>query len=180
MKGLSVGSYQLEVWETYSDTNGVQTTIFPSPDSVIPFTIKENITSKAGEKIKEIGFQKLVDQAVMDIGMNYVIKVNTVNSDSDATVSQQADNGKVQVTFNIPRGAKGDQGEQGVPGIQGTPGKDGAIGPRGPQGVPGQNGKDADTNAIEQALQAYVDSKMTDAYSKAKTDIEDEIANGKW
>ena len=172
---LPVGSYQLEVWEEWIDTNGEkQRSIYPSPRQTIGFNIYSNIPDLAQKEIKEIGFQDVVDQAVMNIGMNYVFKVNTIEADQKATVVQAASDGKNYVTFNIPRGEKGDKGEQG---IQGNPGKDGA---QGPQGVPGKDGKDADNNAIEKSLESYVDTKMTDIFAKAKAEVEDAVANGKY
>lgn len=123
---LPVGKYQLEIWEQWNDVDGTsQLSIYPSPQQTIPFTIYANITDQAGKEIKEIGFQDVVDQAVMNIGMNYVFKVNTIEPDHTATVVQTAADGKNYVTFNIPRGAKGDKGEQGVQGIQGVKGDPG-------------------------------------------------------
>lgn len=270
---LPVGSYQLEVWEEWIDTNGEkQRSIYPSPRQTIGFNIYSNIPDLAQKEIKEIGFQDVVDQAVMNIGMNYVFKVNTIEAGQKATVVQAASDGKNYVTFNIPRGEKGDKGEQGIQGIQGVPGrpgdrgpdgkqgpqgdpgkpfsiskvfkskaemtgdglsegdfaiiasnvndpdnaslfvwdgkefnfivdlsgatglqgpqgKDGIQGPqgnpgkdgaRGPQGVPGKDGKDADNNAIEKSLESYVDTKMTDIFAKAKAEVEDAVANGKY
>ena len=270
---LPVGTYQLEIWEEWVDASGEkQRSIYPSPRQTIGFNIYANITDQAGKEIKEIGFQDVVDQAVMNIGMNYVFKVNTIEADQKATVVQAASDGKNYVTFNIPRGAKGDTGDQGIQGIQGVKGdpgdrgpegkqgpqgnpgkpfsiskvfkskaemkgdgltegdfaiiassindpdnaslfvwdgkefnfivdlsgatglqgpagKDGIQGPkgdpgdRGPegkQGVPGQNGKDADNNAIEKSLESYVDTKMTDIFAKAKAEVEDAVANGKY
>lgn len=109
---LPVGSYQLEVWEQWTDTDGTsQLSIYPSPQQTIPFNIYANIPDQAGKEIKEIGFQDVVDQAVMNVGMNYVFKVNTIEPDQTATVVQAAADGKNYVTFNIPRGAKGDPGK---------------------------------------------------------------------
>ena len=80
--------------------------------------------------------------------------------------------------------------EQGLPGKNGENGKDGKDGKDGAQGAPGQPGKtpvkgtdywtDADKQAIQAEDQKYIDSKVSDAYAKAKTDIEDLIENGKW
>lgn len=270
---LPVGSYQLEVWEQWNDADGTsQLSIYPSPQQTIPFRIYTNIPDLAEKEIKKIGFQDVVDQAVMNIGMNYVFKVNTIEADQKATVVQAASDGKNYITLNIPRGAKGDQGDQGIQGIQGVPGrpgdrgpdgkqgpqgepgkpfsiskvfkskaemkgdglsegdfaiiassvndpdnaslfvwdgkefnfivdlsgatglqgpqgKDGIQGPQGnpgkdgaqgPQGVPGKDGKDADNNAIEKSLESYVDTKMTDIFAKAKAEVEDAVANGKY
>lgn len=111
---LPTGSYQLEVWEEWNDPDGTkQRSIYPSPSQTIPFTIYANLTDQAEKEIKSIGFQDVVDQAVMNIGMNYVFKVNTIEPDQTATVVQAAADGKNYVTFNIPRGAKGDQGNVG-------------------------------------------------------------------
>ena len=77
----------------------------------------------------------------MNIGMNYVFKVNTIEADQKATVVQAASDGKNYVTFNIPRGAKGDKGDQGIQGIQGVEGKPGDRGPEGKQGPQGNPGK---------------------------------------
>ena len=53
------------------------------------------------------------------------------------SVSQQPD-GKLQWSFGIPKGEKGDtgpKGERGAQGIQGPAGNDGAQGPTGPAGT---------------------------------------------
>lgn len=109
---LPAGQYHLEVWEEWTDANGdSQRAIYPSPNETIPFRIYSNITDLAEKEIKTIGFQDVVDQAVMNIGMNYVFKVNTIEPDQTATVVQAAADGKNYVTFNVPRGAKGDPGK---------------------------------------------------------------------
>lgn len=114
---LPVGSYQLEVWEQWTDPDGTsELSIYPSPKQTIPFTIYANIADQADEEIKKIGFQDVVDQAVMNIGMNYVFKVNTIEPDQNATVVQSAADGKNYVTFNIPRGQTGEQGFRGPAG----------------------------------------------------------------
>lgn len=111
---LPAGSYHLEVWEEWIDSNNKkQRSIYPSPQRTIDFNIYQNITDLAEKEIKTIGFQDVVDQAVMNIGMNYVFKVNTIEPDQTATVVQAAADGKNYVTFNIPRGAQGPQGPKG-------------------------------------------------------------------
>lgn len=111
---LPAGSYHLEVWEEWIDSNNAkQRSIYPSPQRTIDFTIYQNITDLAKKEIKTIGFQDVVDQAVMNIGMNYVFKVNTIEPDQTATVVQAAADGKNYVTFNIPRGAQGEKGDVG-------------------------------------------------------------------
>lgn len=139
---LPVGNYQLEVWEQWIDADGTsELSIYPSPQKTIPFTIYANVADQDEKEIKRIGFQDVVDQAVMNIGMNYVFKVNTIESDQTATVVQSAADGKNYVTFNIPRGAKGDTGDQGIQGIQGEKGDPGDRGPDGKQGPKGDPGK---------------------------------------
>ena len=114
---LPVGKYMLEVWEQWTDPDGnSQLSIYPSPQQTIPFTIYANITDQAGKEIKRIGFQDVVDQAVMNIGMNYVFKVNAIEPDQTATVVQTAADGKNYVTFNIPRGLTGERGFRGPAG----------------------------------------------------------------
>lgn len=67
---LPVGKYKLEVWETYEFNGQKETTIYPSPDANVPFTVKENITSKTGTKIKEIGIDSLVKKITDNIQVN--------------------------------------------------------------------------------------------------------------
>lgn len=154
---LPAGSYHLEVWEEWIDSNSrKQRSIYPSPQRTIDFTIYQNITDLAEKEIKTIGFQDVVDQAVMNIGMNYVFKVNTIEPDQTATVVQAAADGKNYVTFNIPRGYKGDKGDTGP------------VGPQGPQGIQGPKGDKGDTdetatNALNVANS--VDSKVTEIQS---------------
>lgn len=105
---LPAGQYHLEVWEEWIDSNSnKQRTIYPSPQRTIDFTIYQNITDLAEKEIKSIGFQDVVDQAVMDVWDNYVIKVNMIESDQTATVVQSVADGKNYVTFNVPRGDVG-------------------------------------------------------------------------
>ena len=134
---LPAGYYHLEIWEEWTDSNGTkQRSIYPSPQRTIDFTIYQNVTDLAEKEIKTIGFQDVVDQAVMNIGMNYVFKVNTIEPDQTATVVQAAADGKNYVTFNIPRGYKGDTG---------------ATGPQGPQGDKGDKGDKGDTGTVDNA-----------------------------
>lgn len=143
---LPVGQYQLEVWEQWNDPDGTkQLSIYPSPSQTIHFQIYQNIPDLAEKEIKKIGFQDVVDQAVMNIGMNYVFKVNTIEPDQTATVVQSVADGKNYVTFNIPRGP---QGPQGIQGVKGDPGDRGPQGIQGPKGDKGDKGNDAVINVI--------------------------------
>lgn len=138
---LPIGSYELEVWEQWTDDDGTsELSIYPSPKQTIPFTINANVADQAEKEIKRIGFQDVVDQAVMNIGMNYVFKVNTIEPDQTATVVQAAADGKNYVTFNIPRGVKGDTGLTGPQGPKGDTGPQGPVGPQGPKGDTGPQG----------------------------------------
>ena len=113
LKGLSSGFYKLEIWETYTDDDGKdQTGIFPSPSAFVGFTINKNIEDTAWDLVKEISFQDIVDKAVISSGQHLVVAAtNTLASDLPASVTQEFKDGKNQLTFNIPRGAKGDPGK---------------------------------------------------------------------
>ena len=114
---LPAGNYHLEIWEEWIDSNSKkQRSIYPSPQRTIDFTIYQNVTDLAEKEIKTIGFQDVVDQAVMNIGMNYVFKVNIIDPDQTATVVQAAADGKNYVTFNIPQGKTGERGFRGPDG----------------------------------------------------------------
>lgn len=57
--------YKLEIWETYTDASGKkQTSIWPAPDAQVPFEVHANIADSIGKKVKEIGFQEVVNAAV--------------------------------------------------------------------------------------------------------------------
>ena len=129
------------------------------------------------------------------------ISVTTLDAvkDATATVTASTDLTTYNVVIGIP---KGKDGKDGITPMIGSNGnwflgdKDTGLPSRGPQGLPGKNGTDGKdgktpvkgtdywTNADKQAIQAedqkYIDSKVTDAYTKAKTDIEKLIENGKW
>lgn len=113
LKGLSSGRYKLEIWETYTDDDGKdQTGIFPSPSAFVGFTINKNIEDTVWDLVKEISFQDIVDKAVISSGQHLVVAAtNTLASDLPASVTQEFKDGKNQLTFNIPRGTKGDPGK---------------------------------------------------------------------
>lgn len=78
------------------------------------------------------------------------------------SVSQQP-GGKLQWSFGIPKGEKGDtgpKGERGAQGIQGPAGNDGAQGEQGPQGIQGERGATgaAGANATITGATASVDA----------------------
>lgn len=142
LKGLASGSYKLEVWETYTDDDGKdQTGIFPSPSAFVGFTINKNIEDTAWDLVKEISFQDIVDKAVISSGQHLVVAAtNTLASDLPASVTQEFKDGKNQLTFNIPRGVKGDKGDQGIQGDKGDTGEPGPVGPKGDKGDTGPQG----------------------------------------
>ncbi|MGY0255602.1 collagen-like triple helix repeat-containing protein [Limosilactobacillus fermentum] len=146
---LPAGQYHLEVWEEWTDSNSKkQRSIYPSPQRTIDFNIYQNVTDLAEKEINRIGFQDVVDQAVMNVGMNYVFKVNTIEPDQTATVVQAAADGKNYVTFNIPRGDKGDKGDTGPTGATGLQGPQGPVGPKGDKGDQGIQGPQGPTGPV--------------------------------
>lgn len=101
--------YELEIWEIWPSDGDEEPdkTIYPTPETVAKFTIEANVTDKAGEVIKKIGFQDVVNAAVENAGLNLVINAKTVSSDEQATVEQQYEDGKNHITFSIPAGKDG-------------------------------------------------------------------------
>lgn len=139
---LNPGQYSMEVWETWTDADGDETSIYPSPTQRLTFVINANISDKAGNQIKQIGFQDVVDKAVLIAGQNLQVgDTTTLPAGDKASVKQEYENGKNILTFSIPQGADGARGPQGIPGIQGQKGDPGDRGPQGKQGVPGPAGK---------------------------------------
>lgn len=116
---LVPGQYQLEAWETFTDTDD-ETTIWPTPQSAISFTIEPNITDQAGEMINKITFQDVVNSAVTAAGLNLTVDDTvTLPAGSQARVEQKLVDGKNQFSFYIPagkQGGKGDPGDKGDPG----------------------------------------------------------------
>lgn len=146
-----------------------------------------------GKEFKYIGDLPGAQGIKGDTGLTPTLQINAVTKlapDAQPTVSYTPVKDKdgnivgYTVDYGVP------QGEQGLPGKNGENGKDGKDGKDGAQGAPGQPGKtpvkgtdywtDADKQAIQAEDQKYIDSKVSDAYAKAKTDIEDLIENGKW
>lgn len=101
--------YELEIWEIWPSEGDEEPdkTIYPTPGTVVNFTIEANVTDKSGEVIKKIGFQDVVNAAVENAGLNLVINAKTVSSDEQATVEQQYEDGKNHITFSIPAGKDG-------------------------------------------------------------------------
>ena len=142
LKGLDSGNYQLEIWESYVDSEGnTQTGIFPSPRAFVSFTINKNIEDTAWDLVKDISFQDLVNSAVVAAGQNIVVAgTNTLPAGSQASVTQKYEDGKNEFTFNIPKGQQGPKGDRGDTGPVGPQGPKGDIGPQGIQGLKGDKG----------------------------------------
>ena len=116
---LVPGQYRLEAWETYTD-NEDETTIWPTPQSSISFTIEPNITDQAGEMVNKVTFQDVVNSAVTAAGLNVTVgQTVTLPAGSQARVEQKLVDGKNQFTFYLPAGAKGAQGDKGETGETG-------------------------------------------------------------
>lgn len=201
LKGLDSGNYRLEIWESYVDSEGnMQTGIFPSPRTFVSFTINENIEDSAWNLVKDISFQDLVNTAVVAAGQNITVAAtNTLPAGSQASVTQKYEDGKNKFTFSIPEGQTGETGPMPVITIgnvatlpagsppQATISKTDngyAINLALPTGFKPQRGTDYwtddDKKSIQTEDQQYIDSKVTDAYTKAKADVEDAVANGKY
>lgn len=166
---LGPGQYQLEAWETFTDTDE-ETTIWPTPKASISFTIEPNITDKAGEVVNRVTFQDVVNSAVTAAGLNLTVgDTVTLASGSQARVEQNLVKGKNQFTFYIPTGKQGPKGDSGKDGDNGKSayevwlglGNKGteqdfmkAIkGPKGDQGNPGKDGVDG-----KSAYQIWLDA----------------------
>ena len=116
---LNPGQYQLEAWETFTDTDD-ETTIWPTPQSAISFTIEPNITDQAGEMINKITFQDVVNSAVTAAGLNLTVgDTVTLPAGSQARVEQKLVDGKNQFTFYLPAGKTGEKGNPGKDGENG-------------------------------------------------------------
>lgn len=164
---LPAGSYILEIWESYTDDDGTtQTSIYPSPDAQVPFSINANIMDKSGQLIKELGFYDLAKVAAKQAVKQLDVTISSITmapSGTQPSVSKTvSDTGQVSFALTLPKGDKGDKGDPGSPGK--TPVK----------------GVDYWTSADQQAIQDDVTKIVGDAYTKAKSDIEDEIENGTW
>ena len=106
---LPEDDYELEIWEIWPSGGDEEPdkTIYPTPETVVNFTIEANVTDKSGEVIKKIGFQDVVNAAVENAGLNLIVNAKTIGSDEQATVEQQYEDGKNYITFSIPAGKDG-------------------------------------------------------------------------
>src|SRR5699024_66409 len=98
--------YELEIWEIWpSDGNEEpDKTIYPTPETVVPFTIEANVTDKSGEIIKKIGFQDVVNAAVENAGLNLQVgNINELDVGEKPTVTQQYKDGKNILSFSFPK-----------------------------------------------------------------------------
>ena len=169
---LDPGQYRLEAWETFTDQDD-ETTIWPTPQSSISFTIEANITDQLGEMVKQVNFQDVVNSAVTAAGLNVTVgQTVTLPAGSQARVEQKLVDGKNQFTFYLPAGAKGAQGDKGETGETGKSAYQvwidlGNAGTKadflqalkGDKGDPGKDGKDG-TNGKDgkSAYQIWLDA----------------------
>lgn len=109
LRGISNGNYRLEIWESYTDDNGVeQTSIFPTPNTFVSFSVTKNIQDTAWDLTVDVSFQDLVNQATISAGQNLEIEPTiTLGPDESADVTQKYENGKNKLTFSIPKGKQG-------------------------------------------------------------------------
>ena len=169
---LHPGQYRLEAWETFTDQDN-ETTIWPTPQSSISFTVEANITDQLGEMVKQVNFQDVVNSAVTAAGLNVTVgTTTTLPAGSQARVEQKLVDGKNQFTFYLPAGAKGAQGDKGETGETGKSAYQvwidlGNAGTKadflqalkGDKGDPGKDGKDG-TNGKDgkSAYQIWLDA----------------------
>lgn len=106
---LNVGSYLLEIWESYTDDSGnKQQSIYPSPTSKVSFDIEPNIMDQTGEVIKQLGFQDLVDATANQVNMSVVLgDTEVLPAGSKPSVTETHKNGKTVLTFHLPAGSTG-------------------------------------------------------------------------
>lgn len=98
--------YELEIWEIWPRENNEDPdmTIYPTPETVAKFTIEANVTDKAGEVIKKIGFQDVVNAAVENAGLNLQVgNINELDVGEKPTVTQQYKDGKNILSFSFPK-----------------------------------------------------------------------------
>ena len=95
-------------------------------------------------------------------------------NDIDLGIVAQGPQGKSAYDIAVDNGFSGTQ-QQWLASLKGDPGMDAHAPKRGTD-----YWTDADKQAIQNEDKQYIDSKITDAYTKAKADIEELIENGKW
>ena len=98
--------YELEIWEIWPSEGDEEPdkTIYPTPETVVNFTIEANVTDKSGEVIKKIGFQDVVNAAVENAGLNLKIgNVSQTDVGTIPTVTQEYQDGKNIMSFTFPK-----------------------------------------------------------------------------
>lgn len=98
--------YELEIWEIWPSEGDEEPdkTIYPTPETVVPFTIEANVTDKSGEVIKKIGFQDVVNAAVENAGLNLRIgNTGETAVGTQPTVTQEYKDGKNILSFTFPK-----------------------------------------------------------------------------
>lgn len=103
---LPEDDYELEIWEIWPSDGDEEPdkTIYPTPGTVVNFTIEANVTDKSGEVIKKIGFQDVVNAAVENAGLNLKIgNVSQTDVGTMPTVTQEYQDGKNIMSFTFPK-----------------------------------------------------------------------------
>lgn len=95
-------------------------------------------------------------------------------NDIDLGIVAQGPQGKSAYDIAVDNGFSGTQ-QQWLASLKGDPGMDAHAPKRGTD-----YWTDADKNSIIDELKKYVDSAMTGAFAKAKAEVEDAVANGKY
>ena len=98
--------YELEIWEIWPSEGDEEPdkTIYPTPETIVNFTIEANVTDKSGEVIKKIGFQDVVNAAVENAGLNLKIgNVSQTDVGTMPTVTQEYQDGKNIMSFTFPK-----------------------------------------------------------------------------
>lgn len=100
-----------------------------------------------------------------------------MNNDIDLGITAQGPQGKSAYELAVDNGFKGTE-QQWLSSLKGDKGDTGNNGNTPVRGT--DYWTDTDKKAIQDENKQYIDIQITDAYTKAKSDIEDLIENGKW
>lgn len=176
---LPSGDYGMELW---ADDGS----IYPSA-GFIPIRIHRN----ADNSLEQVDPTVDINQVIEDLhsaGLNLVFdKIEMLNSDQPGSITSSVHDGKNHITLRIPRGLRGETGPfpdlRVVSVTKSAPGsnpnvtytkRDGGydvsyVLPQGPQG---ENWKESDKQEILDEVKKELDSKISDAYTKAAADMD--------
>ncbi|PEH04059.1 hypothetical protein CP356_06725 [Lactobacillus sp. UMNPBX5] len=108
--------YFLEIWESWTDGEEKQLSIYPSPKQFLQFYINANLEDRTPVPVDVPSLQDVVNKAVEQAGLNLVVTAETGEAGTQAAVKQEYVDGKNKITFVIPKGDKGEKGDDGAPG----------------------------------------------------------------